>query len=149
MGDIPYQRGIRLLMYATTSTCPDIAFPVAILSQFMWNPGWIHWEAVKDIICYLKGTVNLTLMLGGSDKDLEAYADADWASQPHRHSMSGYTVLLHSSPVAWSTQKQTIIALSTAEAEYIALTMVMREILYLQALIAELYEPVIPPIPLL
>jgi hypothetical protein len=87
-----------------------------------------------------------TLMLGGSDKGLEAYADADWASQPHRHSMSGYTVLLHSSPVTWSAQKQTIIALSTAEAEYIALTMVMREILYLQALIVELYELVIPPI---
>jgi hypothetical protein len=61
--------------------------------------------------------------------------------------MSGYTVLLHSSLVAWSTQKQTIIALSTAEVEYITLTMVMCKILYLQALIVELYEPVIPPIP--
>jgi hypothetical protein len=61
--------------------------------------------------------------------------------------MSGYTVLLHNSPVAWSARKQTIIALSTAEAEYIALTVVMRKILYLQALIAELYKPVIPPIP--
>jgi hypothetical protein len=61
--------------------------------------------------------------------------------------MSGYTVLLHSSPVAWSAQKQTIIELSTAEAEYIALTTVMRKILYLQALIVELYEPIIPPIP--
>jgi hypothetical protein len=56
----------------------------------------------------------------------------DWASQPHRHSMSGYTVLLHSSLVAWSAQKQTIIALSTAKVEYIALTAVMHEILYLQ-----------------
>jgi hypothetical protein len=147
MGDIPYQRGIGLLMYAATSTHPDITFPIAILSQFIWNPGQIHWEAVKDVICYLKATADVTLTLGGSDKGLEAYADADWASQPHRHSMSGYTVLLHSSPVAWSTQKQTIIALSTAEAEYIALTVVMREILYLQALIAELYEPIIPPIP--
>jgi hypothetical protein len=62
--------------------------------------------------------------------------------------MSGYTVLLHSSLVAWSTQKQTIIALSTAEAEYITLTVVVCEILYLQALIAELYEPVAPPIPI-
>jgi hypothetical protein len=61
--------------------------------------------------------------------------------------MSGYTVLLHSSPIAWSARKQTIIALSTAEAEYIALTVVMREILYLQALIVELHEPIIPPIP--
>jgi hypothetical protein len=102
MGDVPYQRGIGSLMYATTSTCPDIAFPVAILSQFMRNLGWIHWEAVKDVIHYLKGTADLTLMLGGSDKGLIAYADADWASQPHRHLMSGYTVLLHSSPVAWS-----------------------------------------------
>jgi hypothetical protein len=134
-------------MYAATSTRPDIAFPVTILSQFMGNPGRIHWEAVKDVIRYLKGTADLTLMLGGSANGLEAYVDADWASQPHRHSMSGYTVLLHSFPVAWSARKQTIIALSTAEAEYIALTVVMREILYLQALIVELYEPVVPPIP--
>jgi hypothetical protein len=148
MGDVPYQRGIGTLMYAATSTRPDIAFPVAILSQFMRNPGRIHWEAVKDVIHYLKGTVDLTLMLGGSDKGLEAYADADWASQLHRHLMSGYTVLLHSSLVAWSARKQTIIDLSTAEAEYIALIVVMREILYLQALIVELYELVIPPIPI-
>jgi hypothetical protein len=146
IGDISYQRGIGLLMYAATSTRPDITFPIMILSQFMCNPGQIHWEAVKDVISYLKGTANLTLMLGGSSNSLEAYVDADWASQPHRHSMSGYTVLLHSSLVAWSTWKQTIIALSTAEVEYIALTAVMHKILYLQALIAELYEPVIPPI---
>jgi hypothetical protein len=102
MGDILYQRGIGSLMYAVTSTHPDIAFPVAILSQFMQNPGWIHWEAVKDVICYLKGMVDLTLTLGGTSKGLEAYVNADWALQPHRHSISGYTVLLHSSPVAWS-----------------------------------------------
>jgi hypothetical protein len=77
MGDIPYQRGIGLLMYAATSTRPDIAFPIAILSQFMCNPGWIHWEAVKDVIRYLKGMADLTLMLGGSAHGLEAYFDAD------------------------------------------------------------------------
>jgi hypothetical protein len=146
IGDIPYQRGIGSLMYATTSTHPDITFPIVILSQFMQNPGWIHWEAVKNTIHYLKGMADLTLMLGGSANGLEAYVNANWASQPHRHSMLGYTVLLHSSPIAWSTQKETIIALSTAEVEYIALTVVMHEILYFQALIAELYEPFIPPI---
>jgi hypothetical protein len=88
MGEIPYQRGIGSLMYATTSTRPDIAFPIAILSQFMRNPGRIHWEAVKDVIRYLKGMADLTLMLGGSANGLEAYVDADWALQPHRHSMS-------------------------------------------------------------
>ena len=60
--------------------------------------------------------------------------------------MSGYTVLLHGAPIAWSVRKQSIIALSTAEAEYIALTTIAREVLYLQALIEELYERIIPPI---
>jgi hypothetical protein len=62
--------------------------------------------------------------------------------------MSGYTVLLHSAPVAWSARKQSLIALSTAEAEYIALTVVAREVLYLKSLLTELYEPVTLPIPI-
>jgi hypothetical protein len=72
---------------------------------------------------------------------IEAYVDADWALQPHRHSMSGYVVLLHGRPVAWSTRKQSLIALSTAETEYVALTSVAREVLFIQALLDELYEP--------
>jgi hypothetical protein len=111
MGDVSYQRGIGSLMYAATSTHSDIVFPVVILSQFMRNLGRIHWEVVKDVIRYSKGTADLTLMLGGSTNGLEAYVDANWALQPHRHSMSGYTVLLHSSLVMWSAQKQSIILL--------------------------------------
>jgi hypothetical protein len=147
MAEIPYQRGIGSLMYAATSTRPDIAFAVSILSQFMRNPGRTHWEAVKDVIRYLKGTASVKLTLGAKAEGLEAYVDSDWASQPHRHSMSGYTVLLHGAPVAWSSRKQSLIALSTAEAEYIALTAVAREVLYLRSLLTELYEPVKLPIP--
>jgi transposase InsO family protein len=142
MQDVPYQRGIGSLMYAATSTRPDIAFAVAILSQFMRNPGRTHWEAAKHVMRYLKGSADLGLTIGASDTGLEAYVDADWASQPHRHSMSGYVIFLHGGPIAWSARKQSIIALSTAEAEYIALTTVAREILYLQTLLSELYEPV-------
>jgi hypothetical protein len=47
MQDVPYQRAIGSLMYAATSTWPDLAFPVATLSQFMRNPGRPHWEATK------------------------------------------------------------------------------------------------------
>jgi hypothetical protein len=61
----------------------DITFPVIILLQFMCNPRHTHWEAVKDIICYLKGTAKLKLTLGGTSAGLEAYVDADWASQLH------------------------------------------------------------------
>lgn len=62
--------------------------------------------------------------------------------------MSGYIVMLNGGPVAWSARKQPLIALSTAEAEYIALTSVVRELLYLQLLINELYEPPTLPIPI-
>src|SRR5258708_19330005 len=90
----------------------------------------------------------MELTLGGSDDGLEVYADADMASQPHRHSMSGCLVLLHGTPVAWSVRKQSLIAMSTAEAEYIALTSAAREVLYLKSLIRELYEPITHPIPI-
>lgn len=94
---------------------------------------------------YLNGTTDLELTLGNTDTGLEAYVDADWASQPHRHSMSGYVVLLNGGPVAWSARKQPLIALSTAEAEYIALTTVARELLYL---IEELYTKLPLPTPI-
>ena len=106
----------------------------------MRNPGRVHWEAAKRTMRYLKGTGDYGITLGSTDGGLEAYVDADWASQPHRHSMSGYIIMLNGGPVAWSSRKQPIIALSTAEAEYIALTAAAREILYLQLLIEELYH---------
>lgn len=97
---------------------------------------------------YLNGTTDLELTLGNTDTGLEAYVDADWASHPHRHSMSGYVVLLNGGPVAWSARKQPLIALSTAEAEYIAPTTVARELLYLQLLIEELYTKLPLPTPI-
>jgi hypothetical protein len=83
MQDVPHQQGIGSLMYATTSTCPDTSFAVATLSQFMRNPRHAHWEATKCVLRYLKGTSEFRLTLGGSEARLEAYIDADWASQPH------------------------------------------------------------------
>jgi hypothetical protein len=90
----------------------------------------------------------MELTLGGMDAGLEAFVDADWASQPHRHSMSRYMVMLNRGPIAWSARKQPLIALSTAEAEYIALTSVVQELLFLQLLIAKLYEAPALPIPI-
>jgi hypothetical protein len=76
----------------------------------------IHWEAAKRVIRYLKGTKELKLTLGRMDEELTAFTDADWASQEHRHLISGCIVMIHGSPIAWSTRKQSIIALSMAEA---------------------------------
>ena len=58
MQDFPYQHAIGSLIYVATSMRPEIAFPVTALLQFMRNPGHVHWEAVKDVIRYLKGTAD-------------------------------------------------------------------------------------------
>jgi hypothetical protein len=92
------------------------------------------------VMHYLKGTADYGLTLGSTDGGIEAYVDVEWASQPHHHLMSGYMIMLNGVPVAWSSRKQPIIALSTAEAEYITLTAAAREVLYLQLLIRELYN---------
>lgn len=145
MSEVPYQCAIGSLMYAAMSMRPDIVFAVATLSQFMRNPGKPHWEAAKRVLRHLKGTSEFELTLGLTGGGLEAFVNADWASQSHRHSISSYVVMLNGGPVAWSARKQPLIALSTAEAEYIALTSVAREVLYLQYLTEELYKaPLLP-----
>ena len=87
-------------------TCPDITFAVSTLSQYLESPTTTHLIAVKRVIRYLKGTKHLCLTLGGHEIDLSGYSDADWASQLHHHSISGFTFFLGSSAISWSSKKQ-------------------------------------------
>ncbi len=66
------------LMYAMVGTRPNLTFPVSMVSQFMSRAGPSHWMAVKRIMWYLKGTLDLKLCLGGKDVSLRGYCDADW-----------------------------------------------------------------------
>jgi len=64
--------------------CPDIAFTVLYLSQFMQNPRRSQWEAIKRVFCYLKGTKDHILKISSpGEQGLQGYCDADWASQAH------------------------------------------------------------------
>ena len=81
MEKIPYRQAIGLLMWAAVATRPDISFAVSLLSQFLENPGITHWNAVKRVFRYLKGTKDKKLVLGGSREGIVGYTDADWASQ--------------------------------------------------------------------
>ncbi len=81
MQGIPYKAGVGSLMYAMVGTRPDLAFlvsMVSMVSQFMSRAGPSHWMAVKRIMRYLKGTLDLKLCLGGKDVSLRGYCDADW-----------------------------------------------------------------------
>ena len=83
MSKVPYQEVIGPLNYCAVATCPDIAFPVSLLAQFMENPGRTHWEAVKQVFQYLLGTKDWKLVYGTTDNGLEGYTDADGSSQEH------------------------------------------------------------------
>ena len=114
-------------MYVSMGTRPDITFAMSTVAQFMDNPAWPHWEAVKRIFQYLKGTKNLELVYGGVMQELEGYVDVDGASQDHRCTISGYVFMVDNGAVSWSSKKQELVTLSTTEAEYMAATHVAKE----------------------
>lgn len=145
MKHIPYCELIRALMYASIGTRPDISFAVSLLAQFMSNPGRSHWEAAKCVLRYVKGTLDYALTYGLSTTGLVSYSDVDWGSQSHRHSISGYAFLIDGGAISWSSKKQPIIALSTTEAEYIALTHAGRELVWLRQLLSEIARPLHHP----
>ena len=128
-------------MYASQGSHPDISFAMSFLGQFMENPGRPHWEAVKWVFHYLKGTKDVCLVIGGMQTGLEAFSDADWASQDHHHSTSGYIFTIDSGAMSWSSKKQPIVALSMMEAEYIAATHTVKEALWLHTFLAEITQP--------
>ena len=100
MHNVPYREAIRSLMYAALGTCPNISFTVSFLVQFMQNPGRLHWEAVKQVFHYLKGTKGMCLIICRSQGGLEAYSDADWALQEHQHSISEYVFTIDGGAVS-------------------------------------------------
>src|SRR5277367_3912864 len=133
---------IGSLMYLSVMTRPDITFAVTTLSQYLESPTTTHLIAVRRVIRYLKGTKHLRLTLGGREIDLSGYSDADWASQLHRHSISGFAFFLGCGAISWSSKKQPIITLSSTESEYVALTHAAKDIIWIQKLLLE-FSPVI------
>ena len=148
MAKVPYREAIGSLMYAAVATRPDISFAVSTLSQFLENPGEVHWEAVKRVFRYLAGTKTHALTYGGERHELTGYTDADGASQDHRRAISGFAYLIDGGAVSWRSRKQELVTLSTAEAEYVAATHAAKEGIWLRRLISELFGPINDPTPL-
>lgn len=115
------------------------------MAQFLSNPGWVHWEAVKQVFRYLLGTRKFTLTYGGTQNGLEGYVNADGASQEHRHAISGYIFLVDGGAVSWSSKKQELVTTSTTEAEYVAATHAAKEAIWIRRLLGEVYRPLAEP----
>ena len=148
MKRVPYREAIGSLNYCAVATRPDISFSVSLLAQFMEDPGRVHWEAVKQVFRYLLGTKNWKLVYGTTETGLEGYTDADGSSQEHRHAISRYAFLVNGGTISWSSRKQELVTLSTAESEYVAATNPAKEALWLRRIINEIFQPLDKPITL-
>jgi hypothetical protein len=104
MRNVPYRKAVGSLMYAALGTRPDITYAVGHLAQFAENSGKAHWEAVKQVIQYLKGTKDWWLVLGGQQEKIVGYSDADGMSNEDRHAISGYAFLIDGGAISWSVK---------------------------------------------
>lgn len=127
-------------MHACQATRPDIAHAVSAVSRFNNYPGQTHWGAVKRILRYLKVTINYKLTFETSDDfRIQGYCDADWANdEDDRRSTTGYIFTCLGGAISWNTRKQPTVALSTTEAEYMALAAAAQEALWIRGLAQKL-----------
>lgn len=148
--DIPYRSAIGSLMYLMVCTRPDISFALGRLAQFAENPLQCHWIAVKRIFRYLKGTTSLGITYERvSGLELTGYCDSDWAGcRDSRKSTEGYAFLFANAAISWRSKKQSIIALSSCEAEYISCTSASKEAIWISNILSSLNQVPPSPVPL-
>ena len=151
-----YRSIVGMLLYLSTNTRPDITFAVSQVARFSHDPKVPHATAVKSILRYLAGTMNRgTIVKMSQEMNLECFVDADFAGlfkadpmveATSAKSRSGYIIRFAGTPLIWKSKLQTRTALSTLEAEYIALSASLRAMIPLRRIILELAKAV-PTIP--
>jgi hypothetical protein len=132
--EYPYLSAIGALMYLANGTRPDIAFAVNLLARFSSAPTKRHWNGIKHILRYLRGTEDLGLFFKkNGDMTIIGYADAGYLSDPHKAiSQTGYVFLFGGTAISWKSTKQSIVATSTNYSEIIALFEAAKECTWLR-----------------
>jgi hypothetical protein len=147
MQQLPYRGLVGSLLYAAVCTRLDIVKAVSNLGSFVQNPGMAHWRAALYVLRYLRGTMDMGVRYTADGTRratgvvLTAFADASYADQwsvGDGRSVTGYILYLCGGPVVWGSHRQATPALSTAEAEYEALTACTREVVWVRGLLQEL-----------
>ena len=141
MSHIPYSSAVGSVMYAMVCTRPDISHAVSVVSRYMSCPGKEHWQAVKWILRYLRGSADLCLVYDQSDctSSVTGYVDSDYAGDlDKRRSLTGYVFTYSGGAISWKAVLQSTVALSTTEAEYMALAEAVKEALWMKGLVSSL-----------
>lgn len=139
-----YRQAVGSLLYIATVSRPDIAASIGFLCRCVESPTENHWKAVKRVIRYLATTIDKCLRLSStSETDLVCFVDADWAgSRIDRKSTTGYVFQLGGCTIAWTSRKQSIVALSSTEAEYVSASEASKELLWLRQLMSDMSIPI-------
>ena len=134
-----YQQIVGELQFAAIVARPDISCIVSILTQFNNKLSSQHLAAAKRVLRYLKGTIDTGIVYSLPAGNTSAFSDADWAGDhDSRHSRTGYAVILNHRAISWRSALQPMVALSTTEAEYMALTEACKEVEWIRGLLREL-----------
>eukprot|EP00253_Pinus_taeda_P021000 PITA_21000 len=139
MSHVPYANAVGNLMYVMVSTRPYISHAVGVVSRFMANPGKEHWQAMKWVLRYLRGTSERCIVFNGSEGSVCRYVDDDYVGDlDKRRSTTGYVFTLAGGAISWMSKLQETIALSTTETEYIAASDASKETIWLKGLLDEI-----------
>ena len=140
MSKVPYANAVRCLMYLMVCTRPDISHVVSVVSRYMADPGKEHWNAVKWIFRYLTGTHDFGILFDQrASIETVGYVDSDYVGDlDSRKSMTGYVFRFAGGPISQKSTLQDVVALSTTEAEYMAMTEAGKEAAWLSGLVNEL-----------
>ena len=140
-----FQERVGCLMYAATSSRCDIAYPVHQLCKCLQRPTPDLIRETDHLFAYLARTASLGLTYSRESSGLEAFADASWEE---RFSTSGWFVRWQSAALCWGSRKQKCVALSTCEAEIIALSEAAKDVVYIRRLLSGIDAPIKSPTPL-
>ncbi|MBW0505047.1 hypothetical protein O181_044762 [Austropuccinia psidii MF-1] len=137
--DKPFLKGIGILLYIAQACRPDISFAVNYLARFSLNTYQSHWKALEHLIAYLQGTWDMGILINKSNNSsqLKCFIDANWGGEGNRSTHGP-------NPVGWQSKRQTTIASSTAQSEYMALSFSAKEVLWLHHLFVDILQDPIP-----
>jgi hypothetical protein len=142
MAAIPYRELVGCLTYLVVMTRYDIASEVGILSRFVSNPGKQHWRAALRVVGYLKENSSKGLLFNPrsrSDVKLSGFADSDHAGDVDtRRSVTGWGVFLSGMLIAWTSKRQSVVTLSSTEAEWYAASQLSQQLLWSRSILGEI-----------
>ena len=140
--EVPYLSAIGALMYLANCARPDIAFLVNLLARYSSAPTLKHWNGVKHLLRYLRGTSDIGLFYSKVPKpELLGYTDAGYLSDPYKTiSQLGYVFTYGDIAISWRSVKQTMVATSSNHSELLAIHEASRECMWLRSMIQHIRD---------